>query len=104
MSLELWIVAVHDRVLNTVFVSSTITLYCRFLRLANLLSGHLENISQNCLIGAINADNGEANKVLNQVTGEFGAVPTVGAYYRDHGVPWVVIGDHSKCLNPKNRK
>jgi aconitate hydratase len=31
------------------------------------------------LIGAINADNGEANKVLNQETGEFGPVPTVGA-------------------------
>ena len=36
-------------------------------------------ISENCLIGAINADNGEANKVLNQVTGEYGAVPEVGA-------------------------
>ena len=57
---------------------------------------HLENISQNCLIGAINADSGEANSVLNQVTGEFGAVPTVGAYYRDHGIPWVVIGDESE--------
>ncbi|RSH89367.1 Aconitate hydratase mitochondrial [Saitozyma podzolica] len=57
--------------------------------------GHLENISQNCLIGAINADNGEANKVLNQETGEFGAVPTVGAYYRDHGIPWVVVGDEN---------
>ncbi|BEJ17891.1 hypothetical protein CspHIS471_0701590 [Cutaneotrichosporon sp. HIS471] len=57
--------------------------------------GHLENISQNCLIGAINADNGEANKVLNQMTGEFGAVPTVGAAYRDAGVPWVVVGDEN---------
>jgi len=55
--------------------------------------GHLENISQNCLIGAINADNGEANKVLNQMTGEYGAVPTVGAAYRDAGIPWVVVGD-----------
>jgi hypothetical protein len=34
---------------------------------------------ENCLIGAINADNGEANSVLNQETGEYGAVPTVGA-------------------------
>ena len=41
--------------------------------------GHLENISQNCLIGAINADNGEANSILNQMTGEYGPVPTVGA-------------------------
>ncbi|RSH87555.1 Aconitate hydratase mitochondrial [Apiotrichum porosum] len=57
--------------------------------------GHLENISQNCLIGAINADNNEANKVLNQVTGEFGGVPQVGAYYRDQGIPWVVVGDEN---------
>ncbi|KAI0791119.1 aconitate hydratase [Abortiporus biennis] len=57
--------------------------------------GHLENISQNCLIGAINAENGEANKVKNQITGEYGGVPQVGAYYRDHGIKWVVIGDHN---------
>jgi aconitate hydratase len=57
--------------------------------------GHLENISQNCLIGAINSENGEANKIKNQVTGEFGAVPTVAAYYRDHGIKWVVIGDNN---------
>ncbi|CAK5262265.1 unnamed protein product [Mycena citricolor] len=55
--------------------------------------GHLENISQNCLIGAINAENGEANKVKNQFTGEFGGVPQVAAEYREKGVKWVVIGD-----------
>merc|ERR1711939_404128 len=57
--------------------------------------GHLENISQNCLIGAINDMNGEANKILNQMTGEWGAVPQTAAYYRDHGKGWVVIGDHN---------
>jgi aconitate hydratase len=57
--------------------------------------GHLENISQNCLIGAINAENGEANKIKNQMTGEYGAVPTVAAHYRDHGIKWVVVGDHN---------
>ncbi|KAI0726033.1 aconitate hydratase [Fomitopsis betulina] len=57
--------------------------------------GHLENISQNCLIGAINSENGEANKIKNQITGEYGAVPEVAAYYRDHGIKWVVIGDHN---------
>jgi aconitate hydratase len=57
--------------------------------------GHLENISQNCLIGAINADSGKANEVLNQMDGSFGAVPTVGAAYRDAGIPWVVIGDEN---------
>ncbi|KAJ7773506.1 aconitate hydratase [Mycena olivaceomarginata] len=55
--------------------------------------GHLENISQNCLIGAINAENGEANKVKNQLTGAWGAVPQVAAEYREKGVKWVVIGD-----------
>ncbi|KAG1777975.1 aconitase family-domain-containing protein [Suillus placidus] len=55
--------------------------------------GHLENISQNCLIGAINAENGEANKVKNQITGEFGPVPQTAAYYRDKGIKWVVVGD-----------
>lgn len=57
--------------------------------------GHLENISQNCLIGAINEQNGKANSILNQVTGEFGAVPTVAAYYRDNSIPWVVVGDEN---------
>ncbi|CAL1698594.1 unnamed protein product [Somion occarium] len=57
--------------------------------------GHLENISQNCLIGAINAENGEANKIKNQITGEYGGVPQVAAHYRDHGIKWVVIGDHN---------
>ncbi|GLB41029.1 putative aconitase IPM isomerase family protein [Lyophyllum shimeji] len=55
--------------------------------------GHLENISQNCLIGAINAENGEANKVKNQITGEYGPVPETAKYYRDRGIKWVVIGD-----------
>ena len=54
--------------------------------------GHLQNISNNYMIGAINAENGEANKVRNQLTGEFGAVPETAIYYRDHGIKWVVIG------------
>ncbi|KAH9004612.1 aconitate hydratase [Lactarius hatsudake] len=57
--------------------------------------GHLENISQNCLIGAINSENGEANKVKNQITGEWGGVPQTAAYYREKGIKWVVIGDHN---------
>lgn len=57
--------------------------------------GHLENISQNCLIGAINDANGEANNIQNLITGEWGAVPKVAAEYRDSGRPWVVIGDHN---------
>ncbi|EKM52120.1 uncharacterized protein PHACADRAFT_165434 [Phanerochaete carnosa HHB-10118-sp] len=57
--------------------------------------GHLENISQNCLIGAVNSENGEANKVKNQLTGELGPVPATAAYYRDHGIKWVAVGDHN---------
>lgn len=49
--------------------------------------------SENCLIGAINSANGEANKVQNQLTGEWDGVPQVAAKYRDQGIKWVVIGD-----------
>ncbi|EMD97536.1 hypothetical protein COCC4DRAFT_148056 [Bipolaris maydis ATCC 48331] len=55
--------------------------------------GHLDNISNNMLIGAINAENGEANKVKNALTGEYGAVPDVARDYKKNGIPWVVIGD-----------
>ncbi|KAG7905251.1 hypothetical protein KL906_005288 [Ogataea polymorpha] len=54
--------------------------------------GHLENISQNYMIGAINAENGKANSVKNHYTGEYHGVPETAAYYRDHGIKWVVIG------------
>ena len=47
------------------------------------------------MIGAINSENGEANKVKNQETGEWGGVPATAAYYRDHGIKWVVVGDHN---------
>ncbi|OCB89252.1 aconitate hydratase [Sanghuangporus baumii] len=57
--------------------------------------GHLQNISQNCLIGAINSENGEANKVKNHLTGGYDGVPQTAAYYRDRGIKWVVIGDHN---------
>ncbi|MCJ1367355.1 Aconitate hydratase mitochondrial [Acarospora aff. strigata] len=55
--------------------------------------GHLDNISNNMLIGAINAANGEANKVKNQLTGEVDAVPATARDYKKKGVQWVVIGD-----------
>ena len=55
--------------------------------------GHLDNISNNMLIGATNAENGEANKVKNQVTGEYGGVPDVARDYKAKGIQWVVIGD-----------
>ncbi len=57
--------------------------------------GHLDNISNNMLIGAINAFNQEANKVKNQLTGEYGEVPAVQRAYKAAGIPSVVIGDHN---------
>ncbi len=53
------------------------------------------NIAENLLIGAINAENGQANKIKNRLTSEYGSVPEVAGYYRDHGLKWVVIGDHN---------
>ena len=55
--------------------------------------GHLDNISNNMLIGAINAANGEANNVKNQETGEFDAVPATARDYKKKGIRWVVVGD-----------
>ncbi|ORX76150.1 aconitate hydratase [Anaeromyces robustus] len=57
--------------------------------------GHLDNISNNMLIGAINAENGEANKIRNAVTGEYDAVPAVARYYKANGMPWVVVADEN---------
>ncbi|KAK2757715.1 Aconitate hydratase mitochondrial [Arachnomyces sp. PD_36] len=55
--------------------------------------GHLDNISNNMLIGAINAANGEANNVKNFKTKEFDTVPNTAREYKAQGIPWVVIGD-----------
>jgi aconitate hydratase len=55
--------------------------------------GHLQNISNNCFIGAINAYNDQANKVLNFVTNEYMAVPDSARTYRDKGIGTVVFGE-----------
>ncbi len=57
--------------------------------------GHLDNISNNMLIGAVNFFNKETNKVKNQLTGEVGEVPAVQRAYKAAGVPTVVVGDHN---------
>ncbi|MGC6479057.1 MAG: aconitate hydratase [Flavobacteriaceae bacterium] len=57
--------------------------------------GHLDNISNNCLIGAVNAFNQQTNFVKNQLTGEYGGVPDVQRAYKAAGVPTVVVGDHN---------
>lgn len=57
--------------------------------------GHLDNISDNCLIGAVNAYNQSTNKVKNQLTGEYGPVPATQREYKAAGVPTIVVGDHN---------
>ena len=57
--------------------------------------GHLDNISNNMFIGAINAFNGEAGKVKNTFTGETKSVPEVARDYKARGVNWIVVGDEN---------
>ena len=57
--------------------------------------GHLDNISNNCLIGAVNAFNDKTNFVKNQLTGEYGGVPDVQRAYKSEGVQTVVVGDQN---------
>ncbi len=57
--------------------------------------GHLDNISNNLLIGAINFFNGKANSVKNTLTGEYGEVPATARAYKAAGKGWVVIGDEN---------
>lgn len=57
--------------------------------------GHLDNISNNMLIGAVNAYNGETNKVKNQLTGEYGEVPAVQRHYKAEGIGTIVVGDEN---------
>jgi aconitate hydratase len=57
--------------------------------------GHLENISNNCFIGAINAFNGEANKVINHEEGKYMAVPDSARAYQKKGISTVVFGEEN---------
>ncbi|HRV54261.1 MAG: aconitate hydratase [Flavobacteriaceae bacterium] len=57
--------------------------------------GHLDNISNNMLIGAVNAFNQQTNFVKNQFTGEYDAVPKVQRDYKARGVLSIVVGDHN---------
>ena len=57
--------------------------------------GHLDNISNNCLIGAVNAFNQKTNFVKNQLSGQYGGVPEVQRQYKQAGVETVVVGDHN---------
>ena len=57
--------------------------------------GHLDNISNNLLIGAINAFNDKANEVRNQLNGEYGAVPATQRAYKAAGIGTLVVGDEN---------
>jgi aconitate hydratase len=57
--------------------------------------GHLDNISNNMLIGAVNKFNGKTNLVKSQLTGEYGEVPTTQRAYKAAGIPTIVVGDHN---------
>jgi aconitate hydratase len=57
--------------------------------------GHLDNISNNLLIGAINIFNDKANEVKNQLSGEYGAVPAVQRAYKAAGIGSLVVGDEN---------
>lgn len=57
--------------------------------------GHLDNISNNFLITATNAENEAMNSVKNILSGEFGPVPGTGRDYKANGIGWVVVGDEN---------
>ena len=57
--------------------------------------GHLDNIANNTLIGAVNAFNKKTNFVKNQLTGEYNAVPAVQREYKKAGIKTIVVGDHN---------
>lgn len=57
--------------------------------------GHLDNISNNMLIGALNAFNSKTNLVKNQLTAAYGEVPAVQRQYKANNIPTIVVGDHN---------
>ncbi len=57
--------------------------------------GHLENISNNCYIGAVNAFNDKTNTIFNTETNEYGPVPETATYYRNNNIGTVVFGEEN---------
>jgi len=57
--------------------------------------GHLDNISNNMLIGAVNAFNEQTNSVKDLLSGQNGEVPAVARHYKAEGMRWVVVGDEN---------
>ena len=57
--------------------------------------GHLENISDNMLMGAVNAFNGKTNSVLNQLNGKYEAVSAVAKQYKAKGISSIVVAEEN---------
>jgi aconitate hydratase len=57
--------------------------------------GHLDNIANNTLTGAMNYFNEATDKVKNQLSGEYGPVPATQRAYKAAGIPTIVVGDHN---------
>ncbi len=57
--------------------------------------GHIDNISNNMFIGAINWFNEKTNHVKNLLTGNHDEVPNVARHYKANGIPWVVVGEEN---------
>lgn len=57
--------------------------------------GHLDNISNNMLIGAVNIFNNKTNEIKNQMTGKYDEVPATARYYKAQGIGSIVIGDEN---------
>jgi aconitate hydratase len=57
--------------------------------------GHLDNISNNLLIGALNYFNEQTNKVKHAITGVYAPVPDTARAYKAAGIPTIVVGDHN---------
>mgnify|MGYP000319073212 FL=1 len=57
--------------------------------------GHLENISDNMLMGAVNAFNGETNKVWNRSTNTYGTVSGTAKLYKAEGIPSIVVAEEN---------
>jgi aconitate hydratase len=57
--------------------------------------GHLENISKNLLMGAVNAFNGETNNVLHQPTGRYGTVSETARTCKEQGIPLIVVAEEN---------
>ncbi len=57
--------------------------------------GHLDNIANNTLIGAVNAFNKKTNFVKSQLDGEYGGVPDTQRQYKAKGIKTIVVGDHN---------